>query len=46
MRKVSWPDRAELISNTLVTIVATVIISLFIYLTDHVIGLVLNVIYG
>jgi preprotein translocase subunit SecE len=46
MRKVSWPDRPELISNTLVTIVATVIISLFIYLTDHVIGLVLNVIYG
>ncbi len=46
MRKVSWPDRPELISNTLVTIVATVIISAFIYVTDHVISIVLGVIYG
>ena len=46
MRKVSWPDRPELISNTLVTIVATVIISLFIFLTDRVISVVLEVIYS
>ncbi len=46
MRKVSWPTRPELISNTLVTILATVVISLFVYLTDHLIGLVLNVVYG
>ena len=45
MRKVSWPDRAELISNTLVTIVATVVISLFIFVTDRVISVVLEVIY-
>ncbi|MCH8123251.1 MAG: preprotein translocase subunit SecE [Bacteroidetes bacterium] len=46
MRKVSWPTRPELISNTLVTILATVVISLFVYLTDHLIGIVLNVVYG
>ena len=46
MQKVSWPTRPELISNTLVTIAATAVVSLFIYLTDHVIGIVLNVIYG
>ncbi len=46
MRKVSWPTRPELISNTLVTIAATAVVSLLIYLTDHVIGIVLNVIYG
>ena len=46
MRKVSWPTRSELISNTLVTILATVVISLFIYLTDHLIGIVLSVVYG
>ena len=46
MRKVSWPARPELISNTLVTILATVVISLFIFLTDRVISVVLEVIYG
>ena len=46
MQKVSWPTRPELISNTLVTIAATAVVSLLIYLTDHVIGIVLNVIYG
>ena len=31
MRKVSWPSRKELISNTIVTIGATLAISLFIF---------------
>ena len=46
MRKVSWPTRQELISNTLLTILATVVISLFIFFTDRVISVVLEVIYG
>ena len=46
MKKVSWPDRQELISNTVVTIIATVVISLFIFVTDRVISVVLEVIYG
>ncbi len=46
MRKVSWPSRQELTSNTLVTILATVVISIFIFITDRVISVVLEVIYG
>ncbi len=45
MRKVSWPTRPELISNTVVTIIATVVISLMIAATDRVISTVLEVIY-
>ena len=45
MRKVSWPTRKELTSNTLVTIAATVVISLFVFVTDRVISVVLEVIY-
>ena len=46
MRKVSWPTQAELIRNTVITLVATVIISLFIFGADRVISMVLEVIYG
>jgi preprotein translocase subunit SecE len=46
MRKVSWPARSELISNTVITLVATVIISLFIFGADRVISIVLEVVYG
>jgi len=45
MRKVSWPSRQELISNTLLTILATIVISLFIFVTDRVISEVLAFIY-
>ena len=46
MRKVSWPKRSELISNTVITLVATAIVSLFIYGADQVISTVLEIIYG
>lgn len=46
MRKVTWPTQKELISHTMVTIVATIVISLFIFGTDQVISTVLEVIYG
>ena len=46
MRKVTWPSQKELISQTTVTIVATVIVSLFIFSADRVISTVLEVIYG
>jgi preprotein translocase subunit SecE len=45
MQKVNWPSRDELISSTLITIVATLIISAFIYLTDQTISRVLDIIY-
>lgn len=46
MRKVSWPSQQELINNTMVTLAATVVISLFIFATDRVVSTVLEVIYG
>ncbi|PSQ97007.1 MAG: preprotein translocase subunit SecE [Bacteroidetes bacterium SW_11_64_17] len=45
MEKVNWPSRDELISSTLVTIVATLIISGFIFLADQVIQRILEVLY-
>jgi len=46
MRKVSWPSRQELISNTSLTILAAIVISLLIFVTDRTISTVLEVIYG
>ena len=46
MRKVSWPTRQELTSNTLLTILATIVISILIFVTDRTISTVLEVIYG
>ncbi len=45
MRKVSWPSRQELISNTVITLVAAMVISLFIFGIDRVISQVLEIIY-
>jgi len=45
MRKVTWPTQKELISNTVVTIVASIIIALFIFATDRVISTVLEMVY-
>lgn len=45
MKKVNWPSRDELISSTFITIVATLIISGFIFLADQVISRVLEVMY-
>lgn len=46
MRKVNWPKRSELISNTIITLVATAVLSLFIFGADRVIGAMLDFIYG
>lgn len=46
MRKVSWPKRQELLSNTIVTLVATLFISLFIYAADWLISGVLDFLYA
>ncbi len=45
MEKVNWPSWDELISSTLITLVATVIISAFIYLTDQALGRILEFLY-
>lgn len=36
MSKVSWPDRKELIDSTTVTVVFSIILSVFIFLMDRV----------
>ncbi len=46
MNKVSWPNRKELISNTVITLVATAILSLFIFGADRIIGALLEFIYS
>ena len=45
MRKVNWPKRSELISNTTITLVASLAISIFIYFADRIISVVLDFIY-
>ena len=46
MRKVSWPARQELLSNTVLTLVAAGVLSLFIFGMDRVISFALTFIYG
>lgn len=46
MQKVSWPKQKELVSFTLITLVATAIVSLLIYGADNVISVVLKFVYG
>ena len=46
MRKVSWPARNELISNTLITLLASMIVSLYIWGADQIISRVLEFIYS
>ncbi len=46
MRKVNWPDRPELISNTLITIGATIGAALYIYGVDRVVSGILDIIYA
>ena len=46
MRKVNWPKRSELVSNTLITLLATAILSLFIFGADRVIAAFLEVVYN
>ena len=46
MRKVNWPKRKELVSSTVITLLATVALSLFIFGADRVITQVLDIIYS
>ncbi len=46
MRKVSWPARNELVSNTLITLLASMIISLYIWGADQIISRILEFIYS
>jgi preprotein translocase subunit SecE len=45
MKKVSWPTQQELIDNTIVIVVFTIILSLFIFGVDQVYSTILEAIY-
>ena len=42
MQKVSWPKQSELMGFTAITVIATIIISLFIFGADRLISIVLE----
>ncbi len=46
MRKVNWPKRKELVNSSVITLLATVVLSLFIFGADRVITQILDVIYS
>jgi preprotein translocase subunit SecE len=46
MRKVNWPARNELIANTVLTLTASIVLSLMIFFADQVISWLLAQIYG
>lgn len=46
MRKVNWPKRQELISNTTLTLVSALAVSIFIFGADQIISQILTIIYG
>jgi preprotein translocase subunit SecE len=46
MRKVNWPKRQELISNTVLTLVSALAASIFIFGADQFISWILSIIYG
>jgi preprotein translocase subunit SecE len=45
MKKVNWPKRKELVSNTVLTLVAALVLAMFIFASDQMITQVLNLIY-
>lgn len=45
MAKVSWPERKELIDNTSVTVVFSILLSVFIFLMDRVYSSVLELLF-
>ena len=45
-KKISWPDRQELIDSTLVVITFIVILAVVVFLCDKVIGYVMQLIHA
>lgn len=46
MKKVSWPSQEELVDYTIVVVIFTVVLSLFIFGIDQVFSTVLDYIYS
>jgi preprotein translocase subunit SecE len=46
MKKVSWPQQQELIDNTIIVVVFTIIVTTFIFGVDQIYSTVLEAIYS
>ena len=46
MRKVNWPSQQELVNNTIIVIVASLIVAFIIFGVDQVISTVLEFVYA
>jgi preprotein translocase subunit SecE len=46
LKKVTWPTKQELIGSTIVTVVVTLIVSVFIGIVDRLISLATKFIFG
>lgn len=46
MQKVSWPKQNELINNTFITIIGSVLLALFTFGVDRVVSTILEFIYS
>lgn len=46
MKKVNWPSQKEVVNNTGITILATVIVAAFVYGADQVISTTLEFVYS
>lgn len=46
LRKVTWPTKDELIGSTIVTIVVSLVVALFIGIVDRILTLVVRSIFG
>ncbi len=46
MKKVAWPDQNELIDNTIIVVVFTIIITTFIFGVDQVYSTILEAVYS
>lgn len=45
MAKVSWPSRAALKEQTIVVVITTLLFSVFIFIIDRIISLIIDAIY-
>ena len=46
LRKVTWPTKEELIGSTIVTIVVSLIVAIFVGIVDRILSLAVRVIFG
>ncbi|NOY88465.1 MAG: preprotein translocase subunit SecE [FCB group bacterium] len=46
LRKVTWPTKDELVGSTIVTIVVSLIIAVFIGIVDRILSFIIQAIFG